>query len=287
MKENVTIIKATGEREIFDPQKLHNSLRKAGAKEDVAQQIISAIVDGLKDGETTKDIYFRAFDLLKKESEPKVTARYSLRNAIMDLGPSGFPFEQFVAEIFRAKGFETTTDFIAKGHCAEHEIDIVAWNPEKLIMVEAKFHNVFGIKSDLKVALYVKARWEDLADQEFDFPISQSSDGASHKRKLDEGWLVTNTKFSEAAIKYANCRGMKLVGWNYPMDGSLQDLIEEAHLHPITCLTSINPSDEKILMNSGIVLCKQAKDNPDVVAQAGLGKDKISKMMAEIELIQN
>jgi hypothetical protein len=278
MNDGITIVKATGEREVFDPQKLHNSLRKAGAGEETTNRIIDQIVSGLKDGDTTKEIYIRAFDLLKQENVPKVTARYSLRNAIMDLGPSGFPFEQFVAQIFQAKGFETTTDFIAQGHCAEHEIDIVAWNPEKLIMVEAKFHNIFGIKSDLKVALYVKARWEDLADQEFDF---------GRKRKLDEGWLITNTKFSEAAIKYANCRGMKLVGWNYPEDGSLQDLIEEARLHPITCLTSINPSDEKLLMAAGIVLCKQAKDNPDVVLQTGLNKNKLDKMLEEIEIISN
>ncbi len=278
MNDGVTIVKATGEREVFDPQKLRNSLRKAGAGEETTNRIIDQIVGVLKDGDTTKEIYTRAFDLLKQENVPKVTARYSLRNAIMDLGPSGFPFEQFVAQIFQAKGFETATDFIAQGHCAEHEIDIVAWNPEKLIMVEAKFHNIFGIKSDLKVALYVKARWEDLVDQEFDF---------GHKRKLDEGWLVTNTKFSEAAIKYANCRGMKLVGWNYPEDGSLQDLIEDARLHPITCLTSINPSDEKLLMAAGIVLCKQAKDNPDVVLQTGLNKNKLDKMLEEIEIISN
>jgi len=197
----------------------------------------------------------------------------------MELGPTGFPFEQFVAEIFRSQGFETQTDFIAKGECAEHEIDIVAWNESKLIFVEAKFHNELGIKSDLKIALYIKARWDDLANQEFDF--------GSHKHKFDEGWLITNTKFSESAIKYAKCRNMKLVGWNYPEKGNLQDLIEKAHLHPITCLNSSTPSDEKLLMQAGIVLCKQALDNPDILAQAGLSKDKIDKMIAEIKLISN
>jgi len=277
MNKPIYIIKATGEREEFDPQKLSNSLRRAGAKEAVADIIISKIEKELKDGTTTKEIYRHAFELLKTESRPEVTARYSLRNAIMDLGPTGFPFEQFVAEIFKAKGFETTTDFFAKGKCAEHEIDIVAWNQDKLIFVEAKFHNEFGVKSDLKVALYVKARWEDLAEETFNF---------EKDRKLNEGWLVTNTKFSESAIKYANCRNMKLVGWNYPAEGNLQDLIEEANLHPITCLTSINPSDEKLLMEAGIVLCKQALDNPDIVAQTGLSKEKIQKMMEEINLIQ-
>lgn len=284
---NKYIIKATGEREEFNPQKLLNSLERAGASPELANNIVEQIEKELKENATTKDIYHHAFEILKKENGPEVTARYSLRNAIMDLGPSGFPFEQFVAEIFRAKGFETTTDFVTKGQCAEHEIDIVAWNEEKLIFVEAKFHNEFGVKSDLKVALYVKARWDDLIKTSFSFgPTSPMLRGINKERNLDEGWLITNTKFSESAIRYAKCQNMKLVGWNYPEKGNLQDLIEETHLHPITCLTSINPSDEKLLMEAGIVLCKQARDNPDIVAQTGLSKEKIDKMLAEINLIQ-
>jgi hypothetical protein len=145
-------------------------------------------------------------------------------------------------------------------------------------MTEAKFHNELGIKSDLKIVLYVQARWEDLANQEF------SEFG--HKRKMDEGWLITNTKFSESAIKYAKCKNMKLIGWNYPAKGNLQDLVEEAKLHPITCLESITPSDERLLMQAGIVLCKQAKENIDIVKQAGLSDQKIAKMMEEIDLVQ-
>lgn len=274
---NKYIVKATGEREEFDPQKLKDSLARAKAGPQTIDRIVGQIESELKDGASTKDIYIHAFQLLGQEEKP-VAARYSLRRAVMELGPTGFPFEQFVAEIFRTKGFETQTDFIAKGECVEHEIDIVAWNKEKLIMVEAKFHNELGIKSDLKVALYVKARWDDLMEATFDF--------GGRRRKLDEGWLVTNTKFSESAIKYAKCRNMKLVGWNYPAKGNLQDLIEEAHLHPITCLTSITPHDERALMEAGIVLCKQAKENLDILAQVGLPQEKIEKMLEEIEMIQ-
>ncbi|KKQ78145.1 MAG: hypothetical protein A3A96_00360 [Candidatus Zambryskibacteria bacterium RIFCSPLOWO2_01_FULL_39_39] len=275
---NKYIIKATGEREEFNPQKLEDSLRRAGADQVTIDNIVEQIKKELKDNATTKDIYRHAFELLGREDGgKKYAARYSLRRAVMELGPTGFPFEQFVAEIFRAKGFETQTDFIAKGQCAEHEVDIVAWNKEKLIMMEAKFHNELGIKSDLKVALYVKARWEDLEKEIFDF---------GGERKLNEGWLVTNTKFSESAVKYAKCRNMKLVGWNYPEQGNLQDLIEETGLHPITCLNSSTPSDEKLLMQAGVVLCKQARDNPDILRQAGLSQEKITKMLEEINLIQ-
>lgn len=273
---NKYIIKATGEREEFNPQKLRDSLMRAQAGAETADKIVSRIEGELRDGASTKDIYNHAFRLLE-EGERPVAVRYSLRRAVMEMGPTGFPFEQFVAEIFRAKGFEIQTDFIAKGECADHEIDIVAWNSDKLIMVEAKFHNELGIKSDLKVALYVKARWDDLAGAAFNF---------GKERKLDEGWLITNTKFSESAIKYAKCRNMKLVGWNYPEAGNLQDLIEEAHLHPITCLNSTTSGDEKLLMESGIVLCKQARDNQDILKQAGLSDEKITKMLEEINLIQ-
>lgn len=279
---NKYIIKATGEREEFNPQKLRDSLTRAGASSETVDKIVEQIERELKENASTKDIYYHAFELLKKEESP-ATARYSLRRAVMELGPTGFPFEQFVAEIFRTKGFETQTDYIAKGECADHEVDIVAWNDEKLIMVEAKFHNELGIKSDLKVVLYVKARWEDLAGSTFNFGLPAQ---AGKERKLDEGWLITNTKFSESAIKYAKCRNMKLVGWNYPAQGNLQDLIEEAHLHPITCLNSSTPSDEKLLMQYGVVLCKQARDNPDILKQAGLSDEKIKRMLAEINLIQ-
>ena len=261
----------------FNSQIFRDSLARAGASSEAADKIVSQIESELKDGASTKDIYIHAFKLLGREESP-AAARYSLRRAVMELGPTGFPFEQFVAEIFRTKGFETTTDYIAKGECAEHEIDIVAWKGSELIFVEAKFHNELGIKSDLKIALYIKARWDDLANQDFE--------EFGSKKKMSEGWLITNTKFSESAIKYAKCRNMKLVGWNYPEKGNLQDLIEEAHLHPITCLNSSTPSDEKLLMESGIVLCKQARDNPDILKQAGLSDEKISKMLAEIDLIQ-
>lgn len=278
--QNKYIIKATGEREEFNAQKLRDSLTRAGASQKTTDQITQKIESELVDGMSTKEIYINAFRMLGgEEGGKKAAAKYSLRKAVMELGPTGFPFEQFVAEIFRTKGFKTQTDYIAKGECANHEIDIVAWKENELIFVEAKFHNELGLKSDLKIALYIKARWDDLAEQEFE--------EFGPRKKMTGGWLVTNTKFSESAIKYAKCRNMKLIGWNYPEQGNLQDLIEEAHLHPITCLNSSTPSDEKLLMQAGIVLCKQARDNPDILKQAGLSDQKIAKMIEEINLIQN
>jgi len=61
------------------------------------------------------------------------------------------------------------TDQKVRGKLVEHEIDVVAWNEEKLIMVEAKFHNQLGVKTDLKVILYVKERFDDLSAVTFDY----------------------------------------------------------------------------------------------------------------------
>lgn len=279
MNEQIYITKATGERELFDESKLISSLERSGADSNIAKKVLAHIKAELEDGMSTRDIYRHAFEVLNREEKP-VAMKYSLRRAIMDMGPTGFPFEKLIAEIFRTKGFEATTEFVAEGDCVEHEIDVAAWNKEKLIMIEAKFHNELGMKSDLKTVLYVNSRWADLANKEF-------SGFGDKARKLDEGWLITNTKFSEQAIKYALCRNMKLVGWNYPREGSLQDMIEESGLHPITVLDSISQKEKSILMEAGVITCKQAIENQDIVLQSGVHKEKIEKMIAEIKLIQN
>src|SRR3989339_1625728 len=274
--EPIYVLKANGDRELFDVKKLEYSLKRAGASSRSAEQTISHIKEGLTPDITTHQIYRHAFELLHKEEKP-VAFKYSLKRAIMELGPSGFPFEDFVAEIFRAKGFEAETGKIIRGFCVEHEVDVVAWNEEKLIMVEAKFHNELGIKSDLKVVLYVKARFDDLHKMTFSY---------GKERQLDEAWLMTNTKFSSTAIEYGSCQGgLHMVGWNYPPVGNLHDMILEAKLHPLTCLTSLNGREKKVLLDQGIVLCKTLRDNPDLLNTLGFKENEIVKVMEEIKTL--
>src|SRR3989344_7437186 len=159
--EEITIIKAGGQHERFDSEKLRFSLLHSGATPEAAEDVISHLLPELKSGMTTHELYRHAFAILSRQNK-KVARSYSLRRAVMALGPSGFPFEDFVAEILRAKGFQCQTRQTALGGCVAHEVDIVAYNEKKLIMVEAKFHNELGTKSDLKVVLYIKARFDDL-----------------------------------------------------------------------------------------------------------------------------
>jgi hypothetical protein len=260
--EEVIIIKASGKRESFDPEKLRFSLMHSGATPEATEEVVAHFLPKLHDGMTTHEIYKHAFQILSKINKP-VARSYSLRRSVMELGPSGFPFEDFVAEILRAKGFQCLTRQTALGGCVAHEVDVVAWNEKKLMMVEAKFHNELGTKSDLKVVLYIKARFDDLKENVFSY--------GGGDRHITDSWLVTNTKFSSTAIHYAVCKDMILIGWNYPEKVNLQSMIEEERLHPITCLTTLTESEKKVLLTSGLVLCSNVRKRPEVLREL-LGK---------------
>ncbi|MEK7176719.1 MAG: ATP cone domain-containing protein [Patescibacteria group bacterium] len=261
--QKIQILKANGEREVFEPDKLRASLLHAGASESATEEVLSHIVRELHDDMPTAEIYHHAFSVLQQISKP-VARSYSLRRAVMDLGPSGFPFEDFIAEVLKTKGFQCVTRQTVLGGCVPHEVDVVAFNDEKLIMVEAKFHNELGTKSDLKVALYVKARFDDLKENVFDY--------GGKNRQITDCWLVTNTKFSSTAVHYGVCAKLTMIGWNYPEKGNLQNMIEEEELHPITCLTSLSNADKKTLLGVRVVLCSAIKKNPKLLSEF-LGKD--------------
>lgn len=270
------VTKANGEKEEFHYRKLENSLRKAGAPEDVIAEVIAEISKEGKDGITTNEIYRKAFSILKKKKTP-VAAKYSLKKAVAMLGPTGFPFEKFVAEIFKARGYTTVTDQIVKGKCVEHEIDVAAWKEGELIMTEAKFHTDFNLKSDLKIVLYVKARYDDIFGQEYVY--------GGQKRKLTEGWIVTNTKFSTTAIQYGQCQpALKFVGWNYPYDNNLHDLIERYEIVPLTALTSITTAEKNLFLAKGLVLSKSLLD-PSLLKEFNFSERKIKSIQDEIDAL--
>lgn len=254
--DTITIVKASGQHEAFDPEKLRFSLLNSGASKEATENVLAHLVPELKDGMSTHDIYRHAFSILSR-TDRHVARSYSLRRAVMDLGPSGFPFEDFVAEILRAKGFECVTRQTVIGGCVPHEIDVIAYNDKKLIMIEAKFHNELGTKSDLKVVLYIKARFDDIKENVYSY--------GDRERKVSDAWLITNTKFSSTAIHYAVCKDMTLIGWNYPEKGSLQDMIEEEGLHPVTCLTTLNSAEKRAMLLGGVVLCSKIKENPEIL----------------------
>lgn len=238
MSKLINVIKATGEIEPFSESKVISSLMRAGADRVLAQKILTRIKPSLYPNIPTFEIYSAVMRILKKEQKP-VADRYNLKKAIMDLGPTGYPFEKFVAGVLGAQGYKTKINQIIMGKCVSHEVDIVA-EKDKKYMIECKFHNLAGGRTDLKVALYTYGRFLDVRG----------------KGGFDGCWLITNTKVTSEVKTYALCIGMRVTAWDYPQGESLNELIDRSGLHPITSLNSLASEKKKELIERGIIFCK-------------------------------
>jgi hypothetical protein len=269
----ITIIKADGEAEAWDPSKLERSLRAAGAEPELVRDVVRHIERDLRDGMSTWDIYRHAYALLKRLHRP-IAAQYSLKKAILELGPSGYPFERFVAEILRREGYRVKVGVMVRGICVTHEVDVLAEKDDERVLVEAKYHNNAGLKTDVKVALYVDARMKDIKAR------YEQEDGAELE-KLQRGWLITNTNFTAQAIQYGKCAGLYMTGWNYPKGRTFQDLVQATHAHPITCLTNLNASDKRRLIESGKVMCQDLLTDLSDLRALGFSRGKLAALAEE------
>jgi hypothetical protein len=268
----VLITKASGEREPFSEVKLRKSLERSGAGTDIIDEAVREVMTELHDGMSTAEIYRRAFRLLRRRHRP-AAARYSLKKAIMELGPTGHPFEQLVGELLRSQGYSVEVAKIVHGHCVDHEVDVVASRGDKRIMVECKFHNESGVKTDVKVALYMQARFEDVEK-------AWKAQAGSHER-FSEAWLVTNTKLTTEAIQYARCVGIQAVGWSYPASGSFSQLIERANLQPITAVTGLTKPQKSRLLETGVVLCRNLLERPQVLESMNVSPGAAKRILEE------
>jgi hypothetical protein len=274
---HIKIVKADGTSEYFKVEKLRRSLRRAGATADEVNSIVGEITSEIYDGIQTQEIYRRAFTLLRA-SEVAIAARYSLRRALLSLGPTGFPFEKFLGRLFEKHGYKTRTGITIQGHCAPHEIDIAAYNETHSFVGEAKFHARPGVKTDLQVAMYSYARLLDLQGNKI---CDDSICG------IKEFWLITNTKFTHTAEQYGECVGLKLLSWDYPKRDNLHDRIQRAGIYPITALQSLSMSQIATLIDYNIIICKDLVDNPSVLRHLHLSARKQESVMQEAFRICN
>lgn len=279
-KKTIWVLKTSGEKERFSLPKLRRSLERSGADKKMIDMVISQILPEVIDGMETLSIYKRAFKILKR-TKFDVAIRYSLRKAVLELGPSGFPFEKFIAEVLRRKGYSARTGVTLPGYCVRHEVDILAEKENRHIFVECKFHNQQGVKSDVKIALYVHARFLDLQRGH----SAKENNQPRTVPKVHEGWLITNTKLTLDAIQYGQCAGLRIIGWDYPEKGNLQDLILETGLHPLTFLTTLSAKDKMALLQQGVVLCRDLKKSPIPLRSIGFSDDQIKKVQSEVDQV--
>lgn len=277
-KYPMIVTKASGEQVDFEVEKLRKSLQRSGAKQEMIDAIISNVNTQLYQGISTKKIYKLAFGLLKKASKP-MAARYKLKNAIMELGPSGFPFETYVAALLKHQGYNVKTGQVLNGICVTHEIDVLAEKANEVLIAECKFHNLQGLSCDVKIPLYIHSRFNDVRN----FLLKDKK----NQKNNYIGWVVTNTKFTSDAIQYGECVGLHLVGWNFPLNGSIKDMVDSSGLYPLTCLSTLTNREKKILLEQRFVLCMDILHKPDILNLVELTPARVENVMREVRSLIN
>ena len=240
------IKKATGEKEKFNEQKLCSSIVHAGTPKSVAEAVCGIVKKELKPGMTTSNIFRATLRELVKE-DLHTAAKYSLRRALLRLGPAGFVFEQYVEALLRTHDYKTRRGIMMQGACVEHEVDVYAEKGDLHFVVEAKYHNEDGLKTHINQVMYADARLMDI----------ERRHAKNEKSPTDHVmWVITNTKFTEKAIQYAECRGIKLVGWNYPAEGNLEQMIIRKKMYPVTVLPSVTRNNLAAFAKHNMVLAQ-------------------------------
>lgn len=266
------VLKASGEVAPFDTDKIRYALLRVKANPALIEQIIETVNRKIYNRIPTAELYRIVFDELKK-SQTVAAAKYNLKHAIMQLGPTGYPFEKYIAALWQSEGFTTKTGQIVKGYCVSHEIDVIAEKENLHYLAECKFHSFQGKASDIKHALYVYARFLDVE--------RQLKSHAQHADKIHMMWLVTNTRLTSDAIAYGACVGLGLLSWDFPADDGLRERIERSGLHPITCLISLPRKEKQQLLQRSIVLCRDLLNKPEILLEIGVGQNKMREALDE------
>ncbi|MFK7782689.1 ATP cone domain-containing protein [Psychroserpens sp.] len=274
----IDITKSSGEKVKFSLNKLRKSLQQTGADKQSVDQILDKVRDELYQGISTKEIYNRAFALLKKKKS-YYASKYKLKKAIYELGPTGFPFERFVGEILKYSGYKVEVGKILQGQCVTHEVDVIAHKNNETTIAECKFHSDQGLKCNVKVPLYIYSRYRDIQ--------THWNNNPKNGTQLTKGWVITNTRFTEDALQYGNCCGLELMSWNYPKNNGLKDRIDRLGLYPITVSTLLTNREKQFLISRDIVLCRNVLKNTFFLDHLGISEVRKEKILDEISQLCN
>lgn len=270
------IKKVSGEFETFSRTKLINSLKRSGAEVEIVNSIADDVESWLYDGIPSKKIYDKAFALLRKK-QLGIAARYKLKNAMMELGPTGYPFEFFVGQVFKLMGYDVEVGKVLQGHCVTHEVDVIATKEKEQHFIECKYYQHTGKNANVQVPMYIRSRVDDLIKYRKSLPEFEGF--------VFHGGVVTNTRFTADAISFGECTGLSLLSWDYPQGKGLKEIVDREKIFPITVLTRLNLSEKQQFMEKGIVICRQLAENPEVLAAIVTDNNKVKKVLQEIKYL--
>jgi hypothetical protein len=272
----VSVIKANGAREEFSKWKIVRTCLRMGATQETAEAIADEIESRLYDGITTRRILQMIYRRLKKR-KPVMKLQIDLRRSL-SLLRSAPDFERYIQFLLRAHGYEVTSNQIIRGRCVEHEVDAVARKDGKTCIVEVKHHYKYHTPTSLDVSRISRAVFEDL---------TEGHQLGHNNLKIDYAMIVCNTKLSEHAKRYANCRGIKHIGWSTPPNQDLQTMIETKKLYPITILKGLSTTTRNKLTSNNIILLKQLTETntTQLRRQTGIAKQKLAPLVDSAKAI--
>jgi hypothetical protein len=212
---------------------------RAGASRRTAKRILKKVRGEVYRDMTSNDIYKKVLRAISEEKDLKALhQRYQLKDAIMRMGPAGFAFENYVAEILGYFGYQVAgIRTKVRGKCALHEIDLIGTNDVGKHLIECKYHSHRGTYTGLKESLYTHARFLDT------------------QPKFSGEIIFCNTKVSGNAKRYSKCVGQQIFSWRYPASHSLEKIIEKYSLYPITIL-DLSQKELKVFSETNIMIAK-------------------------------
>lgn len=266
----VFVTKADGSKQLFDKQKVIRTSMRMGASRQFAFEVAQKVENRVYEGMPTEKVLALIFRFMRK-NKPSIVHLFDLRKGL-SLMASKPEFELFVRVLLSHHGFEVSSNQILKGRCVEHEVDAIARKNGVTYFVEAKHHLSYHALTGLDESRIASAVLED---------VSEAFQAGVNDFKIDNALIVTNTRYSEHAIRYGLCKGIMQVGWNYPVNQGLENMIEEKRLHPLSCLRGLNIEDRLRLVDCGLVLIRQllAEDPRTLASKTGLNFETVKEIM--------
>lgn len=274
----VFVTKANGSKQLFDREKVVRTCMRMGASRDDAYAVTEKIESRLYDGISTRQILQMIFRFMRRY-KPGVSQLFDLKKGL-SLMNSKPEFEMFIQILLAHNGFEVEPNQILKGRCIDHEVDAVARKNGVTYFVEAKHHVSYHALTGLDESRIAQAVLEDVID---------GYASGKNKMKIDRAMIVTNTRYSDHATIYGKCKNILQIGWNSPANFSLQNMIEEKKLYPLSCLRGLRREVRMRLVTSGIVLIKQLldEDSASIARKTGFSNVFVKELIEKATLAAN
>jgi hypothetical protein len=274
----VFVKKADGSVQLFDKEKVVRTCLRMGANKQIAYAVAEKVERRLYDGIPTAKILQMIFQFMRRY-KPSVRHLFDLRKGISLMSPKP-EFEIFVQVLLAHHGFEVKPNQILRGKCGLHEVDAIASKDGITYFVEAKHHLSYHALTGLDESRIARAVLEDVTEG---FMLGRTD------LKIDRAMIVTNTRYSEHAIQYGDCRNILQIGWSSSQNRGLQEIIEAKELYPLSCLRGLKSEVRLRLVESGVVLIKELLgENPFVLARKiGLSQETVKEIIEKAQSTAN